>query len=300
MRSILVVGSSNTDMVTMTNKSPNPGETVQGKNFKIFQGGKGANQAVMANRFGINTYFISCLGNDIFAENTKKHLINENLKIDFLQYVESESGIATIVVDEQGQNQIIVVPGSNHQLDVNQILEDINKIKELKIVVSQFEIQPEIISQIFEVAKKKDLITILNPAPAMHLSEDLIKNTDWLIPNETEFVYIHPNHMNPIDDEIKFLANKLQVNLIVTLGELGAKVCLKNGEFFHIEAKKVVAVDTTAAGDAFVGSFSALLALDYDPLSAIKKACEIASISVTRQGAQSSLPTKVEIQNYLT
>jgi ribokinase len=228
-----------------------------------------------------------------------KHFKSENLNIEYIQKVETESGVANIIVNDKGENQIIVIPGANHKLEVNKILDDMNKIDNLKIIVAQFEIQPEIISKIFEYARREKITTVLNPAPAMELSDDLIKNTDWLIPNETEFIQIHPNHKNPTDEEIKFLSNKLQLNLIVTLGEKGAKVCLKNGELSHIQTKKVTAIDTTAAGDTFVGSFTALLALGWEPLMAVEKSCELASITVTRLGAQNSLPTSFEIKKLI-
>ena len=138
-------------------------------------------------------------------------------------------------------------------------------------------------------------MTVLNPAPARKISPELLLNTDWLITNETEFLIIHPENKYPDESEIKFLANHLNLNLVVTLGENGIKICLKDGSFHEIKANKIKVVDTTAAGDVFVGSFSALLTQKYSPFIAAELASKIATQSVGRQGAQSSIPTKEEI-----
>jgi len=295
LESLLVIGSSNTDMVTYLANFPTPGETVEGIQFATFFGGKGANQAITANRFSIDSYFISCLGNDYFGENMLDHFKKEQLNIDFIQRVNGESGVATILVDEKGQNQIIVVPGSNYLIDSEKIISAINKIPKLFTIVAQLEIPEKVIIESFKEAQKLGIITILNPAPGQKISEELLSHTDWLIPNETEFSLIHPENKYPDDTAIKFLAHQLNTNLVVTLGGNGIKICLKDGTFYKIQAQKVKVVDTTAAGDVFVGSFAALLTEKYDPLIAAELASRIATQSVTRHGAQNSIPSKEEI-----
>ncbi len=290
-----MIGSSNTDMVTYLANFPTPGETVEGKRFATFFGGKGANQAITANRFSINTYFISCLGDDYLSDNMVNHFTKEQLNIEYIQRVEGEGGVAIIVVDEKGQNQIVVVPGSNYLIDSSQIISAIKQIPNLYTIVAQFEIPEKVIIESFKEARKLNIMTVLNPAPARKISPELLLNTDWLIPNETEFLIIHPENKYPDESEIKFLANHLNLNLVVTLGENGIKICLKDGSFHEIKANKIKVVDTTAAGDVFVGSFSALLTQKYSPFIAAELASKIATQSVGRQGAQSSIPTKEEI-----
>ena len=290
-----MIGSSNTDMVTYLANFPTPGETVEGKRFATFFGGKGANQAITANRFSINTYFISCLGDDYLSDNMVNHFTKEQLNIEYIQRVEGEGGVAIIVVDEKGQNQIVVVPGSNYLIDSSQIISAIKQIPKLYTIVAQFEIPEKVIIESFKEARKLNIMTVLNPAPARKISPELLLNTDWLITNETEFLIIHPENKYPDESEIKFLANHLNLNLVVTLGENGIKICLKDGSFHEIKANKIKVVDTTAAGDVFVGSFSALLTQKYSPFIAAELASKIATQSVGLQGAQSSIPTKEEI-----
>ncbi len=215
-------------------------------------------------------------------ENYKKN----NINIDYLQIVPGSSGVAPIWVDESGQNRIIVISGSNDHIDAEKAIQALSEIEDLKIIVGQFEIPLEVTERVFSFAKENNITTILNPAPAKIPSENLLSLTDWFIPNEVEFATI--SKMDAFIDEnlIKY-GNSLSGNLIVTLGDKGAATIDKDS-VIKIPAPSVKAVDTTGAGDAFVGAFAYGLASNLTPQDAIKLAIDRASNSVTKPGTQIS------------
>ena len=249
-------------------------------------GGKGANQAIMASLLGAETYMITCLGEDVYADMTIENYKKNNINIDYLQIVPGSSGVAPIWVDESGQNRIIVISGSNDHIDAEKAIQALSEIEDLKIIVGQFEIPLEVTERVFSFAKENNITTILNPAPAKIPSENLLSLTDWFIPNEVEFATI--TKMDAfIDENLINYGNSLSGNLIVTLGDKGAATIDKDS-VIKIPAPSVKAVDTTGAGDAFVGAFAYGLASDLTPQDAIKLAIDRASNSVTKPGTQIS------------
>ena len=283
---ICVVGSSNIDQISYVENIPGDGETVFGSSYQMGFGGKGANQAVMASLLGAETYMITCLGEDVYADMTIENYKKNNINIDYLQIVPGSSGVAPIWVDDSGQNRIIVISGSNDHIDADKAIESLSKIHDLKILVGQFEIPLEVTEKVFSFARENNITTILNPAPAKIPSENLLSLTDWFIPNEVEFSTI--SNMDAFVDEnlIKY-ANSISGNLIVTLGEKGA-ASIDKDSVIKTPAPEVKAVDTTGAGDAFVGAFAYGLSSELSPQDAIKLAVDRASDSVTKPGTQIS------------
>ena len=283
---ICIVGSSNIDQIAYVDMTPHDGETVFGSKYQMGFGGKGANQAVMAGLMGAQTFMITCLGDDVYADMTIENYKNNGVNVDYIQRVEGSSGVAPIWVDKTGQNRIIVISGANDHINADKAIEDIDKISNLNYIIGQFEIPLEVTEKVFIHAKNKNIQTILNPAPAKIPSDNLLQVTDWFIPNEIEFETITGS--SAFDDKnLLNYSNTIAGNLIVTLGDKGAAF-ISNNEVIKIEAPTVSAIDTTGAGDAFVGAFSAGLANGLTPIEAIKLGVDRASDSVTKPGTQSS------------
>jgi len=287
---ICIVGSSNIDQIAYVEMTPHDGETVFGSKYQMGFGGKGANQAVMAGLMGAQTFMITCLGDDVYADMTIENYKNNGVNVDYIQRVEGSSGVAPIWVDKTGQNRIIVISGANDHINADKAIEDIDKISNLNYIIGQFEIPLEVTEKVFIHAKNKNIQTILNPAPAKIPSDNLLQVTDWFIPNEIEFETITGS--SAFDDKnLLNYANTITGNLIVTLGDKGAAF-ISNNEVIKIEAPTVSAIDTTGAGDAFVGAFSAGLANGLTPIEAVKLGVDRASDSVTKTGTQSSYAKK--------
>jgi len=289
---IVVVGSAMMDLTAYADVLPEPGQTLAGQLFTTGFGGKGANQAVMAAHCGAHVHFIGKLGDDVFGKAIADNFVKVGINSQFVETSATPNGVAHIWVDGNGENRIIIIPGANHEIEVNKAIEAINSIQDLAIVVAQCEIKQEVTLAAFKAAKARGCTTILNPAPYQQLSAELLELTDWLIPNETEFRELHGTL--PSNDEVlkSFRPGK---NSIVTLGSKGAVYVSADGQIHHAPAPQVTAVDTTGAGDAFVGSFAYALASGQDPLLAMKFGIKIASLTVTRKGAQSSYPDQTEI-----
>jgi ribokinase len=280
------------DLTAYADVLPEPGQTLAGQLFTTGFGGKGANQAVMAAHCGAQVHFIGKLGDDVFGKAIADNFVKVGINSQFVETSSTPNGVAHIWVDGNGENRIIIIPGANHEIEVTKAVEAINSIQDLAIVVAQCEIKQEVTLAAFKAAKARGVTTILNPAPYQQLSAELLELTDWLIPNETEFRELHGSL--PSDDEIlkSFRPGK---NSIVTLGSKGAVYISADGQIHHAPAPQVTAVDTTGAGDAFVGSFAYALASGKDAIEAMKFGIKIASLSVTRKGAQSSYPNQAEI-----
>ena len=299
MVSIAVVGSTNIDMVAYSDQIPERGETVTGKDFAIGFGGKGANQAVMAARLGVQTYMVGAVGDDVFGQSAIKNFTDQGVNTEFLATVPGSSGVAPIWVDGDGDNRIIVVPGANAKVTVAQVESAINSIKDLRVVIGQFEIPVVVTTAAFAAARKLGITTILNPAPYRDIPAELLAVTDWLIPNIHEFQDLHPQHLEPkTDGVIADYAAAQKINLVVTLGEDG--VVIADGAITKVAAQKVKPVDTTGAGDCFVGSFAFGLAQQMSPAKAAALGCQAAGLSVTRLGAQSSYPSASEVADFLS
>ncbi len=291
---IAVVGSAGMDLTAYADVLPEPGQTVIGNLFTTGFGGKGANQAAAAAHCGGEIYFVGKIGSDLFGDSIAQNFISLGINTDHVERSNSPTGVAHIWVDGSGENRIVIIPGANHEIEPTRAAHAISSIKDLQIVIAQCEIKEEVTLAAFSAAKVRGVTTILNPAPYQKLSPELLDLTDWLIPNETEFRELHPAHLLPIsDDSLKtFRAGK---NSIVTLGAQGAAFISEIGVIQRVTAPKVKAIDTTGAGDAFVGTFAFALALGKTPLAAMRQGCAIASLSVTKKGAQSSYPTHAEI-----
>tara|TARA_B100001758_G_scaffold219290_1_gene207292 strand:+ start:310 stop:1182 length:873 start_codon:yes stop_codon:yes gene_type:complete len=283
---ICVVGSSNIDQIAYVENTPSDGETVFGNEYKMGFGGKGANQAVMSGLMGAETYMITCLGDDVYADMTIENYKKNGVNVDYIQRVPGSSGVAPIWVDSSGQNRIIVVSGANDLINGDDAVEAVKKIGDLKAIIGQFEIPLEVTEKVFEYAKSNNITTILNPAPAKIPSGSLLDVTDWFIPNEVEFETISGLSAFEDNNLINY-SESIKSNLIVTLGEKGASY-IENGVVKKVDAPKVKAIDTTGAGDAFVGAFSYAIASDFTIEDSVKLGIERASDSVTKPGTQSS------------
>ena len=289
---IAVVGSAMMDLTAYADVLPEPGQTLAGQLFTTGFGGKGANQAVMAAQCGAEVHFIGKLGMDVFGTAIADNFVKVGIQSENVGKSETATGVAHIWVDSNGENRIIIIPGANHEIDMAKAIEAINSIKDLKVVVAQCEIKQEVTLAAFKAAKARGCITILNPAPYQKISAELLTLCDWIIPNETEFRELHGEL--PTSDEVlkSFRQGK---NSIVTLGSQGAVYISAEGQLTKVSAPKVTAVDTTGAGDAFVGTFAYSLASGNDPVTAMTLGIKVASLSVTRKGAQSSYPNQAEI-----
>lgn len=294
---IVVVGSTMMDMITYIDKVPESGETFIGDTFALGFGGKGANQSVMASRMGANVYMVNTLGDDLFGDSTLKNFQDQGINTTFVARSAGASGVAPIWVEKDGSNRIICVPGSNNAMTPLQATHAIESIKDIDVVIGQLEIPQEVTAAAFRAAQRKGIVTILNPAPFAPLSAELLAASDWIAPNEHEFAAMDPQKRSPDNDEtIRDLAKTLGKRILVTLGELGAAFTAPSGEIVRIPSPKVNAIDTTGAGDSFVGAFAYGLASGLSEELAVKLGCACASASVTRRGTQSSYSSKEEAQ----
>lgn len=297
-RKILVVGSSNTDMVIKARHLPRPGETILGGSFFMNPGGKGANQAVAIARLGGLVTFICKTGSDIFGHQSQQLFEEEGINTSYV-FSDSEhpSGVALITVDENAENCIVVASGAN----ANLLPSDLNKadeaIAEADLILMQLEIPMETVEYVAEQGHRLGKKVILNPAPAHPLSPSLLKHLYMITPNETEAEMI--SGIKITDEASAIEAAKVLVgmgvqNVIITLGSKGALAyCDKDVEM--VPALKVEAVDTTAAGDVFNGSLTVALSEGRSLPEAVRFACKASAISVTRVGAQSSAPYRNEV-----
>ena len=298
-QSIVVLGSTNTDMVIKTTKLPQPGETILGGDFLMNPGGKGANQAVAAARLNGQVTLVAKTGDDLFGSQAKKLFQSENLNTEFLfTDPDSPSGIALITVDEQAENCIVVAPGANARLlraDVDKAAE---AIRNAVIILMQLEIPLDTVCYAAEIAFHAGKKVILNPAPARLLPDELLKMLYLITPNETEAELLTGI---PVTDALsaetaarRLLAKGVQV-VVVTLGSKGALLVTPD-QCQLIPTFKVKAIDTTAAGDCFNGALAVAIAEGVDLVNAITFANKAASISVTRMGAQASAPYRDEVE----
>ena len=299
-KNILVIGSSNTDMVIKTHSFPTPGETILGGRFLMNAGGKGANQAVAAARLGGVVTFVGKIGDDIFGKQAVQQLEDEGINVDFVA-VDSEnpSGVAMITVDRKGENSIVVAPGSNGTLSPADFDKAMTKLDESDFVLMQLEIPIQTVEYIAAKAAERQKKVILNPAPAAQLSNALLQNLYLITPNETEAELLTGTRVVDEQSALK-AATQLHIKgvavVIVTMGSAGAFL-FENGHSELIRAPRVDAVDTTAAGDTFNGALVVALSEGKSIRESIVFANQAASISVTRMGAQSSVPYRKEIIN---
>ncbi|HEY5917187.1 MAG TPA: ribokinase [Chryseolinea sp.] len=297
---IIVVGSSNTDMVIKAEKFPMPGETLLGGEFFLFPGGKGANQAVAAARLGGNVIFIAKVGNDIFGEQALQQFKREGIITDYVaKDPHLPSGVALITVDSKGENTIVVAQGSNGALSPEEVNKAEREFEKAEIVLTQLETPLLTILHVAKLARKTGKKLILNPAPAMSLPDDLFPYLFLITPNETETETLTGIKIKD-HASMKLAAEKLKdkgvANVIITLGSEGVYLHDTAGGR-HIPTRKVKVVDSTAAGDVFNGALTVALSENRTLEQAAEFANHAAAISVTKMGAQASAPYRKELTN---
>lgn len=301
MKKIIVIGSCNTDMVVRTSRLPMPGETVIGGTFLMNAGGKGANQAIAAARSGVSTTFVTKVGNDMFGKQSFALFEKEGINVDYISFDEKEaSGVALITVDEHAENCIVVAPGANGNLNQEDIARAKEEIESSEYLLMQLEIPMKSVEYAADIAYKAGVKVILNPAPAQVISSELLRKLYLITPNQVEaelLTGIKIVDLPSAAEAAKLIVARGARNVIITLGSKGSLIC-QGGEVEMVSAFKVKAVDTTAAGDTYNGALCAALAKGLSLQEAAVYASKGAAISVTRMGAQSSIPTKDEIVNF--
>jgi ribokinase len=298
---ILVVGSANADLVVRTRRFPAPGETILEGTFATFPGGKGANQAVACAKAGGFVTFLGRMGRDAFGDRLTAGMCKDGVCMDHVQRdPKLPTGIALITVDAGGQNEIIVASGSNMALSPDVVTRHRPLFATAQVVLLQLEIPPETVMQAARLGHEHGAIVILNPAPARHLPRTLLRLADFVTPNETELAQLAGMPVLDNTSAIEAARRLLEIgvrNVIVTLGRKGC-LLVNEDTCRTFPARRVRAVDTTAAGDAFNGALAAALARGEELRMAIPFANDVASFSVTRMGAQSSMPTLRELAGF--
>ena len=301
MNKVIVVGSVNMDITARTDKLPDTGETVAARSVEYLPGGKGLNQAVAAAKIGTTVVLAGCLGSDSFADELASFVRRHKIDVSCLRRSEKNSGIALITVDERGQNTIVVAPGSNADV----CPEDVKKlpVSPGDVVVCQFEIPPAAVAAAFAKARRYGARTILNPSPVCPIPDEIFRNTDILIVNETELAFHSRENVdeNTPAEKIADAAEKLKTDaeqtVIVTLGSRGALVAGSKDMLF-VDSYKVPAVDTVGAGDCFAGVFAAKLAEGKAVGENVKTAARAAAVCVTRKGAAPAMPDAGELEHF--
>lgn len=298
MAKIIVIGSSNTDMVIQSEKLPAPGETVLGGTFFMNPGGKGANQAVAAARLGGETYFIGKVGKDVFGESALKQFTLEGIHGEFIcQDDQQPSGVALINVDAQGENCITVASGANARLMPQDIASAHSLFQPGNWLLIQLEIPLETVIYSLEKAHHSGLSVVLNPAPACALPESMYAYLDIISPNETETEFltgIQPKDESSLSLACDYFLSRGVKRVVITRGSQGAYWKTQEG-FGYVPAQQVKAVDSTAAGDCFNGALVVALSEGLAFEQAIAFACKAAALSVTQLGAQASMPNREQL-----
>jgi ribokinase len=298
---IVVVGSINMDLVARAARIPVTGETVQGEEFRTHPGGKGANQAVAVARLGYAVSMIGRLGTDAFGAELRDHLHKSGIDVSAVGTAETSSGVAVIIVAPSGDNVIVVTPGANAAVSPSDIDANLDRIRAAGLVLTQLEIPLDTVAHLANVCAREGVPLMLDPAPAQELPAVVIHNARWFTPNETEAAFFSASDpANPPEEIARTLLAKGPQAVALKLGGRGVYLADRNGLDRQIDAFAVRAVDTTAAGDAFNGAFATALMLGSDPAESARFAAAAAAISVTRPGAQPSMPTLSEVQELLS
>jgi ribokinase len=299
MPDILVVGSLNVDLVVRTQRFPQPGETISGEDLRVFPGGKGANQAVAAARQGVQVSMLGRVGKDNFGDFLLNNLEENHVEVRYVQRDDASTGTAIIIVDANGQNSILLSAGANGKVSSTDVTHA--SFADHKLLLLQLEIPIPTVLSATQRAHENGLPVILNPAPAKQLPEELISLVDYLIPNETELSLL--TGMDVIDlpaaeRAAKSLLERGVRHVIVTLGSKGALI-VTSTHVTHVASYKVDVVDTTAAGDAFIGGFAYSLLQNKTLEESVRYGCACGALATTRFGAQPSLPTKDEVEFFI-
>jgi len=303
IKNILVIGSLNMDFVIEVDKMPLPGQTILGEEFALIPGGKGANQAYAAGKLGANVSMLGAVGNDEYGKKLLKNLNSVNVNTDKIEKLENvNTGCAFINVDKNGENSIVVVSGANKKITTETINNNINLIEQADIIVMQLEIPIEVVEYVAKIAKEKGKIVILDPAPAIpNLSRELLSNVDIIKPNETEIQIVSGMQIESIEDMVKAARSLIDngvKTVIVTLGGEGSLLVTSEKEE-RFPSLGLKPIDTTAAGDSFTAALAKSLVEGKELEEAIRYAHIVSSIVITRKGAQTSIPTQDEIDEFL-
>jgi ribokinase len=298
---IVVVGSNMIDLLSKIPRLPKMGETLIGSAFHFGFGGKGANQAVMAARLGAKVAMVTRVGDDLFGSMTQENFRQQGVDTTFV-LVETgiSSGVAPAMVDENGKNMLVIIPGANMRLTLEDIRQASQFIQFAKILICQLEIPDEAVEEAFRIARAAGVMTILNPAPARAISAELIALADLIVPNETEAEILTEIPVSGMSGTAEAAEKLIAIGakaVILTLGENGAML-FENNESFHFPAFSVKAVDTTGAGDAFIGGLAFGLSTGRSIRDAIPFANQCGAFSVTRIGTQVSFPTYEDLANF--
>jgi len=296
---IAVVGSANVDLTTFNDVFPRPGETIFGKTFDLGFGGKGANQAVAARMCGASVAMVAKVGSDLFGPATIRNFETQGIDASYVRIAEGvSSGVAPIFVEPNGQNRIIVVKGANDTLSPEDVEAAAPMLKKADTIVMQFEIPLKTVYHTVRFATAEGIRCIVNPAPAQPVDFEALRGVDYFIPNETEAEFISGIPVHSTDDAVKCANTVLQRGMKRVVLTLGARGCLLAGPEGTelIPAFKVSAVDTTGAGDAFIGSFAAFLGEGFPEKEALRRANLYAALSTTRVGTQKSFASRADFE----
>lgn len=300
---IVVVGSINMDLVANTPRIPAAGETILGQDFQTHHGGKGANQAVAVGRLGYPVSMIGRVGDDAFGTELRAGLESACVDTTGVATSPGASGVAVIVVAESGENSIVVIPGANAHVKPADLDANIETIRSAGMVLAQLEIPLETVLHLARICARENVPLVLDPAPAATLPPELLEHVTWFTPNETEAAFFigDPSNSTKESPEIaKSLRSKGIRGVVLKLGARGAYLASPDGAMASIQPFHVRAVDTTAAGDCFNGAFAVGLLMGKDPAESARFAAAAAATSVTRVGAQSSMPTLNEVLDKLS
>jgi ribokinase len=297
--SICVVGSTNIDLTFRAARLPRPGETLAGHGFQLGHGGKGSNQAVMAARLGARVTMVGKVGRDVFGEGALRNFREQGIDTTHvLADPERPTGVASIVVDDAARNCILVVPGANLGLTPQDVRAAAGAIRGAGVLLCQLEVSLETVAEALSIAREAKVTTILNPAPAVPLPDELLRLADLCVPNESEIELLTGGQSATTVQEAAAAAwellNRGPRTVVVTLGERGALIAgAASAE--HVPAPQVAAVDSSGAGDAFIGALGVFLAEGVPLGEAVKRANAVAALSVTRPGTQASFPARGEL-----
>jgi ribokinase len=295
---IVVVGSVTMDMVTCTPQIPRIGQTIIGTSFSTTPGGKGANQAVAAARLGYPVQFVGMVGDDTYGQQLIQNLADAGVETSAMETASGSSGLAPIFLAADGQNAIVVVPGANGQVDTAYVDKHIDVIRNAGIVLCQLELPMPTIDHTLALCAKLKIPVMLDPAPAAALSDPAWKQLAWFTPNETEAAFYLNDGSDPEVAAQELLGRGLR-GVVLKRGAEGAYVAVAGGTAGWVKPYAVDAIDTVAAGDCFNGAFAVALLEGKDPLAAARFACAASAISVTRRGAQASMPTRADLNTFL-